>query len=149
MIEDKQAENGDEEKMSKPPPQPLVKYTLAPLVRDGRNCLVCRDVEGMEWVVLEEVEFYYGGSPWQRLIRKSDDIFALVERGIFQWPAVERVTRARFRVRLQSALRARQITVRPCVRILSVEDEAGTILENWLKKRKFMEEQRGEGQSVE
>jgi len=135
--------------MSKLPPQRLVKYTLAPLVNDGRNCLACRDVQGMEWAVLEEVEFYYGGSPWQRLVRKSDDIFALVERGIFKWPALERIVRARFRTRLQSAPRARQFTVRPCLRILGVEDESGIVLENWAKKRQFMEEQRGEAKSVE
>jgi len=135
--------------MAKLPPQRLVEYSLAPLVMDGRNCLACRDVEGMEWAVLEEVEFYYGGSPWQRLVRKSDDIFALVERGIFKWPALERIVRARFRVRVQNAPRARQFTVRPCLRILGVEDESGTVLENWAKKRKFMEEQRGEAKSVE
>ena len=135
--------------MAKLSPQRLVKYTLAPLVKDGRNCLACRDVAGMEWAVLEEVEFYYGGSPWQRIVRRSGDIYALVEQGIFQWPALKRITRARFRVRLQNAPRARQITVRPCLRILGVEDEAGSVLENWAKKRKFMEEQRDAGKSVE
>lgn len=148
MILDEHAEKGGG-KMSKLPPQRWVKYTLAPLVKDGRNCLACRDVAGMEWAVLEEIEFYYGGSPWQRIVRKSDDIFALMEKGIFQWPGLDRITRARFRVRLQNVSRARQITVRPCLRILSGTDEVGAALENWAKKRKFMEEQRGEGKSLE
>jgi hypothetical protein len=72
--------------MPNSPPKTMVNYTLLPLVSDGRNCLACRDVEGIEWV-----EFYYGGSQWQRITRKSDDIFALVENEIIKWPALERI----------------------------------------------------------
>jgi len=38
------------------------KYTLEPLKSDGEASLVCNDVEGMEWVVLKELHFYWGGS---------------------------------------------------------------------------------------
>jgi hypothetical protein len=144
MILDEDGEEGGS-KTPPLPPQRVVRYTLAPLVEDGRHCLACRDVEGM----LEEVEFYFGGSPWQRLVRKSDDLFVLVEKGIFRWPALERITRARFRVRFLDNSRAKQITLRPCLRILSETDEANTVLDKWLKKRKFLEEQRVEGKSLE
>jgi hypothetical protein len=125
--------------MPNSPPKIMVKYTLAPLAKDGRNCLVCRDVEGMESVSLEWVEFYYGGSPWQRITRKSDDIFALVENEIIKWPALERITRARFQVRLKEGQRARHITVRPSTRSIGGRDGARLVMEEWLMKRNFME----------
>ena len=73
-----------------------------------------------------------------------------MERGIFKWPALERIVRARFRGPApKCAPRQTIYRYRPCFRILGVEDEPGTVLENWAKKRKFMEEQRGEAKSVE
>lgn len=135
--------------MPNSPSQIMVKYTLAPLVKDGRHCLVCRDVEGMESAVLEWVEFYYGGTPWQRIIRKSNDIFGLVENEVIKWPALERITAARFRVRLKDDQRARQITVRPCTRSAEGRDGPRRVIEAWLMKRKFMEILKSEGKSLE
>ena len=134
--------------MPNSPPQIVVQYTLAPLVEDGRPCLVCRDVEGIESVSLEWVEFYYGGTPWQRIIRKSNDIFALVENEVIKWPALERITAARFRVRLKEDQRARHITVRPCTRFVEGRDGARPVMEAWLIKRRFMEILKGESKSL-
>jgi hypothetical protein len=129
-------------------PKILVKYTLAPLVEDGRNCLACRDVEGMEWVGLEWVEFYYGGCPWQRIMRKSDDIFALVENEIIKWPALERITAARFQIRLKEGERARHVMIRPSTRGVVERDGARLVVDEWLMKRKFMEILRDEHKSL-
>jgi hypothetical protein len=112
LLAKKEIEKIEDRNMPNLPQKSMVKYTLAPLVTDGRNCLACRDVEGMDWVLLEWVEFYYGGSPWQRITRKSDDVFALVEKEIIKWPALERITAARFQVRLKGDRRVRHITVR-------------------------------------
>ena len=131
------------------PPKKLVEYTLAPLVEDGRNCLVCRDVEGMEWAVLESVEYYYGGSPWQRITRESDDIFALVEHEILKWPTLDRITAARFRFRIEADHRARRLTIRPAVVSAGGPDGPGRVMEEWLVKRNFVRVQECEGKSVE
>ncbi len=77
------------------------RFVLSPLVEDGRDCLACGDVDGMVSSALESVEFYYGGSPWQRITRQSDDIFGLAKQEIFKWPSLENIVAARFRIRLQ------------------------------------------------
>ncbi len=115
------------------------QYTLAPLIKDGRHCLACSDVEGLGCIVLQSVEFYYGGSPWQKITRKSDDIFALVETDIFQWPALERITAARFQIRFRDEKRPRSITIRPGQRRLEERDESCPAIDQWLVKRKFLE----------
>ena len=141
LTSDKLNEKAEDRNMPNLPPKSTVKYSLAPLVKDGRNCLVCSDVEGMELVGLESVEFYFGGTPWQRNIRKSDDIFGLVENEIFKWPALERIAAARFRVRLKSERRAKSISVRPSIQPGETSDRAGLIIEDWLTKRGFIEVQ--------
>jgi hypothetical protein len=110
---------------------------------------MCKDIKGMESAVLERVEFYYSGSPWQRIVRQSDDVFALVERQIIKWPTLDRIVAARFRIRLKNDRRTRRITIRPALRPLGIPDSASPIVEEWLQKRKFMETQTDEGKSVE
>lgn len=132
-----------------PPPKSPPFYTLAPLIKDGPHCLMCKDIKGMESAVLERVEFYYSGSPWQRIVRQSDDVFALVERQIIKWPTLDRIVAARFRIRLKNDRRTRRITIRPALRPLGIPDSASPIVEEWLQKRKFMETQTDEGKSVE
>jgi hypothetical protein len=117
-------------------------------LEDGRKCLVCSDVEGMESVVLDSVEFYFGGTPWQRNIRKSDDIFGLVENDILKWPALERITAARFRIRLKGERRARSFTIRPSAQLAVSSDRARPIIEDWLMKRGFVEVQNDDAKSV-
>jgi hypothetical protein len=142
-------EKNEDGKTSNHPPKRPVKYTLAPLVEDGRNCLVCHDVTGIESVVLETVEFYYCGSPWQRIVRASDDVFALVETGIIKWPPLERISAARFKIRLKGEQRTRSLTVRPSTRPVGTTDVGRLILDEWLVKRKFAQVQRDESKFVE
>lgn len=81
----------------------LPPISLEPLIADGRDCLRCRDIDGLDQVTLRGVEFYYHGKPWQQIIRRSDDVFELVENGIFKWPATDRLARAEFEVRLRNS----------------------------------------------
>jgi len=115
------------------------KYTLAPLVRRGRDCLACADVRGIERVHLKEVEFFHTDAPWQRVTRKADDIFELVERAEVQWPArVEQITRATFEVKFWRARRPRRLTIVPCNKALYGRDDDSALLEEWLAARQFI-----------
>jgi hypothetical protein len=140
----------DEEKsIPNSPAKNIVEYTLAPLIEGGRNCLVCSDVEGMESVFLESVEFYFGGTPWQRTTRKSDDIFAVAENEIFKWPTLDRIAAARFRVRLKGERQGRPLIVRPSIPPGRTPDGERLIIDDWLMKRGFMKVQNDDAKSVE
>jgi hypothetical protein len=93
----------------------------------------------MESATLEWVEFYYPGTPWQRIIRQADDIFVLVERNIIKWPALDRMSAARFRIRLKGDTRSRRFIIRPSLSPVGGQDGANEVIEEWLRKRKFME----------
>jgi hypothetical protein len=115
------------------------KYTLAPLVRSGRDCLACADVPGVERVSLTEVEFFFDAHPWQRVTRRAADIFTLVEHEQVEWPKhVESITRATFQVKFRDAKRPRQVTIVPCNRALYGRDDDGARVEAWLAARNFV-----------
>jgi hypothetical protein len=117
------------------------KYTLAPLVTDGRNSLACIDIEGIESVSLREVEILYRGRPWQRIARKSDDVFALVEAGHFRWPTnTDQLTKASFEVKYADSSKTRMVTVIPTNKAQYGRDEDSLLVERWLKARGFIGE---------
>lgn len=114
------------------------KFTLAPLVMDGRACLVCADVEGVESVMLREVEVRYGGKPGHQIIHKSEDIFRLEEEALFQWPDVERIARAVFEVKFLGSKTLRRVTIKPSNKAMYGRDEDAVLVEQWLKARGFL-----------
>jgi len=116
-----------------------VPLDLSPLLNDGRRCLACSDVKGIARVTLKEVEFYYGGAPWQGIVRWSDDVFSLLERGIFKWPALGRIKRAGFDVRFADAKEARRVNLCPGSPMQASRDEAWPIVARWMAARRFME----------
>jgi hypothetical protein len=117
----------------------VAKYTLAPLVRQGRDCLACLDVRGLLSVSLKEVEFFYPQAPWQRVTRKSNDIFALIERGALRWPDdVRQITRATFEIRFRDAPRTRRVTLIPSNKALYARDDDAPVVEHWLAARHFI-----------
>lgn len=116
------------------------KYTLAPLVRQGRHCLACGDVPGIERVSLTEVEVQVEEEPRHRDIRKAGDIFRLVESGSFRWPRrVEDIRRATFEVKFWRAPRARRVTIVPCNRAIFGREEDSPLLERLMKARHFID----------
>lgn len=112
------------------------KYQFAPLLT-GRDCLACGDVPGMESVTLREVEFFFGGKPWQSVTRKSEDIFTLVERGSLHWPDVDRITRASFEVKFAEK-KSRRVTIIGANKAQYGRDEDSVKVEAWLKLSKFV-----------
>jgi hypothetical protein len=115
------------------------KYLLAPLV-GGRECLACGDIAGIESVKLTLVEIFERGTPWQRITRESEDVFALAEQGAFRWPSPDRITRAGFEVKFTSGNKPRRVTIMPPNRALYGRDDDSLLIEEWLRARGFIVE---------
>jgi hypothetical protein len=125
------------------------KYKLDPLVCDGPACLACGDIPGIEHITLKEVEFYQSGQPWQRIIRKSEDIFELVANGLIKWPAVDRIKRAGFEIKFADSTKTRRVTLIPSNKALYARDDDSALVEQWLKARGFLDENILEEESEE
>jgi len=112
------------------------KYTLEPLREKGEDALT--PVEGIEQVVLVEVDFYRGGSFHEREIRKADDVFGAYRARNKQFPAKAPITKACFRVTFSDSETPRTVTIKPPNVAQYTRDADSVIVETWLKARGFI-----------
>lgn len=113
------------------------KYTLEPLRTDGTASLVCLDVEGIDWVRLKEIRFYWGGAQHETEVRKADDIFAAYEARQRPLPDKARILGASFQVKFTDSRTPRTVTIRPSNIAQYTRDDDSAIVEDWLVKRGF------------
>lgn len=118
------------------------KYTLDPLRRDGRAALACTDIEGIDWVKLREVRFYFCGNPWEEVNRKSSDVFAVFESRGKPFPEGGRISRASFQIKFSDCPRPRTVVVKPSNVAQFTRDNDSVLVERWLLARGFIRERR-------
>lgn len=114
------------------------KYTLEPLRTDGEASIVCTDVDGMEWVRLKEVQYFWGGAEKEIEIRKANDIFAALAGSGRSMPSKARIIRANFQVKFTDSKTARTVTIRPSNIAQYTRDSDASVVEDWLTKRGFI-----------
>ena len=120
------------------------KYTLEPLRRDGAVSIVCTDVDGMDWVRLREVQFLRGGTEREIEIRKAKDLFAALEGRGQSMPARAPILRASFHVKFTDTKSPRIVTIRPSNIAQYTRDSDADVVEDWLQKRGFIEQDEDE-----
>lgn len=114
------------------------KYTLAPLRADGVASLQCRDVGGVEWVRLIEVECAWPSAFDYTEKLKATDLFRAMElkqRGID--PQAELI-HARFAVKLAGEVNPRPVLVKPPNIAEYGRGEEAAIIEQFLRARGFV-----------
>jgi hypothetical protein len=114
------------------------KYTLNPLRDMGEDSLSLADIEGIDWIKLQEVQFYFRGNPWEVVTRKSDDIFAMLTSRNKQFPAGGRIIRATFRVKFTDAKTPRSVVIKPPKIAQFTRDDDSVLVEQWLEARGFI-----------
>jgi len=114
------------------------KYTLAPLKTKGASSLVCRDVGGIEWIRLTELEYGWPSAFDYTEKHKASDGFkalAISSRGIE--PQAE-LLRARFAVKLAGETNPRPVLIQPPNIAEYGRGEEAAIIELWLRSRNFV-----------
>lgn len=114
------------------------KYTLEPLREEGLLSMVCTDVDGMEWVRLKEIQFYWGGAESEIEIRKANDLFAAYESRDRSLPEKGRMIRASFLVKFEDSKTARTIVIKPPNVAQYTRDSDAETVEKWLIQRGFI-----------
>lgn len=114
------------------------KYTLEPLRADGKASLVCTDMDGMEWVKLREIQYYWGGPQNEVETRRANDYFAALEARGRSIPAKARITRAGFQIKFNDSKTPRSVVIRPSNIAQYTRDADSTLVEKWLTKRGFI-----------
>ena len=111
------------------------KYTLVPLLDDGRSVLNCTDIQDIQYIRLSEIQFRHPSDTFHIEVHKSDDVFTamdMIQRCI---PSNAKLVRASFKIKFADAPRERTVVVRPPnVAIFDRESDAALVSE-WMQKR--------------
>lgn len=114
------------------------KFTLDPLRDYGEASLVCTDIPGLDWIRLREVQFFYGGTPYEVVTRKSTDLFALLKARERDSLGSGRIIRAGFLVKFTDAKTPRSVIIKPSNIAQYTRDDDSVLVEAWLRARGFI-----------
>ena len=114
------------------------KYTLAPLRELGEDALALGDIEGIDWIKLREVQFFFGGYPSEVVTRKSDDLFAMFRSRGKTFPEGGRIIRATFQVKFADSKTPRSVVIKPSNIAQFTRDDDSVLVEKWLEARGFI-----------
>ncbi|MBI4463818.1 MAG: hypothetical protein HY647_03840 [Acidobacteria bacterium] len=114
------------------------KYTLEPLREQGEEALSCRDIQGMESVVLREIEYGRAGGYEHVIKHKAADLFAALaasEEGIER---EAKLLMAKFSVALEGQKLPCSVVIRPRNIAEYGRGEQALQIEQWLRARGFV-----------
>jgi len=125
------------------------RYALARVLQQGRQALVCSDVEGIDAVRLVELQVRHGGGLGHREIHRAEDVFDALNDIGRDIPGDARPIRAGFKVRFSDSRRWRTVTL--CVPNATVyeRDSDSETVNLWLRRRGFMREQLEQPEQLE
>jgi len=116
----------------------VAKFNLEPLRKSGPASLACADIAGIEWVVLKQVELFWGGSEHEVEVRRADDVFAALEERGESLPGKPRITQAVFLIKFADSKRPRSVRIKPSNVAQYTRDGDADRLEQWFLRRGFV-----------
>ena len=117
-------------------PTNKAKFTLDPLRAFGEKSIVCSDIDGMESVVLTEVEYFWGGPENEVEVRKAANLFEALKRRSRTIPDNARISRAKFEVKFFGSNTPRIVTITKYRASFTRDSDASTV-DAWLTERGF------------
>jgi hypothetical protein len=114
------------------------KYTLAPLQKLGPAALYCRDVGGMEWVRLVDLEYAWRGNHAHFERHRADDVFQALAEEDRSIATDADISKAVFSVKLQGVADPRSVLIRPRNIAEYRRGEDAPIIERFLHLRGFV-----------
>jgi len=120
------------------------KYTLQPLIDNGVDALACADIDGLEDVKPVEIQLQFHGPYNDEQTLRSNDIFASLAAIDREFPTFGTFVSVSFSMKFENAKRPRMVKVRtPNVANFDRKEDFH-LIETWLRKRGFVNEQQKE-----
>lgn len=129
----------------------LDKYDLSPIVHDGEKCLVTRDIEGIDWIMLTEIRVEKHKAHYKmHTTHAAPNVFLALRDDGIQLRPNETITMAKFRVKFTGEDKPRTVTITPPNKLNLCRDTDANLVEMWLRKRGFIRyEEAGDVQESE
>lgn len=117
----------------------LDKYDLSPITHDGQKCLVVRDVDGIDWIMLTEVRIEKHRAHYKLLTTyAAPNVFLALQNDNIQFRPNEVISKAKFKVKFAGEEKPRAITITPPNKLQLCRDMDAGIIDMWLRKRGFI-----------
>lgn len=116
----------------------LPKYTLAPLVDNGENSVLCNDIVGLDSVKLVEYRQYWGGNYKENEVRRADNIFMALKQRKAAQTMTGNPSAAVFKVKFSDSEKERRVIIRVPASACYERNEDCEVIEQWLRARGFM-----------
>ncbi len=124
------------------------RFSLDPLQESGAAALVCRDVDGIDWVRVTELHFSLGGELNDRMIHKSKDYFLSLLVNERKMPAHFPITQCTFEIKFSNAAASRKVKIQSGNKASYKRDDDADVLEEWFRKRGFITVGQNETQEI-
>ena len=98
----------------------------------------------MDWVRLKEVQYQWSGAESAVESQKANDVFAALKGRGYDMPPKARIIRASFQVQFKDSKTPRTVTIRPSNIAQYTRDSDADVVEDWLGKRGFIEQDQDE-----
>lgn len=95
-------------------------------------------MEGIEYVRLKEVQFFWGGAHKDIEIRRSEDMFASLRDRDKTLPAGGKIVKASFQIKFDGSKTPRSVTLSSGNRAQFKRDGDAEVIERWLGLRGFI-----------
>jgi hypothetical protein len=115
------------------------KYTLEPLREHGEEALNCRDIQGVESVVLREIEYRRSGGYEHVIKHKAADLFAALASANEGIEREAELRMAKFSVVLEGQKLPSSVVIRPRNIAEYGRGEQALQIEQWLRARGFVQ----------
>lgn len=117
----------------------LDKYDLSPIVYDGEKCLVARDIEGIDWIMLTDIRIEKHRVHYKLLTTyTAPNVFLALRDDNIQLRPNEIIARAKFKVKFTGEDKPRTVTITPPNKLQLCRDADSALVEMWLRKRGFV-----------
>lgn len=115
-------------------------YTLRPILEDGDRALYCKDVPGIDWIILSSLSVRRPAilAKSYRVDYSGPNVFLIFMTSDEKLKDHDRLEKAKFTVKFSDSDKPRSVTVCPPNRVTVCRDSDTALVESWLRKRGFV-----------
>ncbi len=113
------------------------RFALTPIVQRGAGCLVCSDVEGIEWVRLTELRWRHDSHMRHVEVHQSEDVFEALAGIGRPIPASATLLKAVFKMKFAIGERPRSVAIKPPNEAVFDRESDAPLVHDWLVRRRF------------
>jgi hypothetical protein len=113
------------------------RFSLAPIIDRGPDCLICSDVNGIEWVRLTELRWRHDCQQRHVEIHQADDVFAALADIRRSIPRSATLLKAVFKIKFTHGERPRSVAIKPPNAAVFDRESDAPLVHDWLARRRF------------